>query len=174
MKVLKMELLLRRFMGVLSALLLPVMTFAFQVQNMPACEYADTEVATNLPFLVSLDDISRVEVSLSLISTPTNAVEVSIGTDANGDGELSFDETAWACGYSCGTWFSFDAETEEVVAEEAASRSDDARIERTFVLRKKDLNPTWNLVRVVRRGEAASSERIEIVGRKPGVAIIIW
>ena len=78
-----------------------------------------------------------------------------------------------AFGYSCGTWFTFDAETEEVVAE-AASRSDDARIERTFVLRKKDLDPSWNLVRVVRRGEVASSERIEIVGRKPGVAIIIW
>ena len=83
-------------------------------------------------------------------------------------------ETAWAFGYSCGTWFSFDAETEEVVAEEADSRSDGTRIERTFVLRKKDLDSAWNLVRVVRRGEVASSERIEIVGRKPGVAIIIW
>jgi hypothetical protein len=78
-----------------------------------------------------------------------------------------------AFGYSCGTWFSFDAEMENGV-EEAASRSDGAHIERTFVLRKKELNPTWNLVRIVRRGEVASSERIEIVGRKPGVAIIIW
>ena len=30
------------------------------------------------------------------------------------------------------------------------------------------------ILRVVRRGEVASSERIEIVGRKPGVTIIIW
>ena len=79
-----------------------------------------------------------------------------------------------AFGYSCGTWFSFDAETEEVVTEEAASRSDGTRIERTFVLRKKDLDSAWNLVRVVRRGEVSSSERIEIVGRKPGVVIVVW
>jgi hypothetical protein len=154
-------------------MLLPMLATGVQVADLPVCEYADTEVATNMPFRVSLDEMSRVEVSLSLVAAPTNVVEVSIGTDANGDGELSFEETAWAFGYSCGTWFTFDAETEEVVAE-AASRSDGTRIERTFVLRKKDLDSAWNLVRVVRRGEVASSERIEIVGRKPGVAIIIW
>ena len=173
MKFLKMKLLTRRHTVVLSVLLLPMLTFGIRVADLPVCEYADTEVATNMPFRVSLDEMSRVEVSLSLVATPTNVVEVSIGTDENGDGELSFEETAWAFGYSCGTWFTFDAETEKVVVE-AASRSDGARIERTFVLRKKDLDPAWNLVRVVRRGEVASDERVEIVGRKPGVVIIIW
>ena len=33
----------------LGALLLPMLTFGVQVQNVPVCEYADTEVATNLP-----------------------------------------------------------------------------------------------------------------------------
>ena len=173
MKFLKMKSLTRRHTVVLSVLLLPMLTFGIRVSDLPVCEYADTEVATNMPFRVSLDEMSRVEVSLSLVATLTNVVEVSIGTDENGDGELSFEETAWAFGYSCGTWFTFDAETEKVVVE-AASRSDGARIERTFVLRKKDLDPAWNLVRVVRRGEVLSSERIEIVGRKPGVAIIVW
>ncbi len=158
----------------ISVLLLPMLTFGIRVSDLPVGEYADTEVATNLPFRVSLDEMSRVEVSLSLVATPTNVVEVSIGTDENGDGELSFEETAWAFGYSCGTWFTFDAKTEEVVTEEAASRSDGTRIERTFVLRKKDLNPTWNLVRIVRRGEVPSSERVEIVGCKPGVVITVW
>ena len=134
----------------LGAVLSPMLTFGIRVADLPVGEYADTEIATNVSFRVSLDEMSRIEVSLSLSATPTNAVEVAIGADANGDGELSFDETAWACGYSCGTWFSFDAETEEVVAEEAASRSDGTRIERTFVLRKKDLDSAWNLVRVVR------------------------
>ena len=157
----------------LCALQLPMLTFGIRVFDLPVCEYADTEVETNMPFRVSLDDMSRVEVSLSLVATPTNAVEVAIGTDENDDGELSFEEMAWAFGYSCGTWFSFDAEMEEVVLE-AASRSDGTRIERTFVLRKKDLDPAWNLVRVVRRGEGASSERVEVVGRKPGVVIVVW
>ena len=157
----------------LAVMLLPLLAFGVSVTELSVCEYADTEVETNMPFRVSLDEMSRVEVSLSLVATPTNVVEVSIGTDENGDGELSFEETAWAFGYSCGTWFTFDAGMENVV-EEAAPCFDGARIERTFVLRKKDLDPAWNLVRVVRRGEVASDERVEIVGRKPGVVIIIW
>ena len=173
MKFLKMKSLTRRHTVVLSVLLLPMLTFGIRVADLPVCEYADTEVATNMPFRVSLDEMSRVEVSLSLSATLTNAVDVTIGTDANGDGELSLEEAAWAFGYSCGTWFSLDAETEKVVVE-AAMRSDGARIERTFVLRKKDLDPEWNLVRVVRRGEASIGECVEVVGRKPGVAIIIW
>ena len=157
----------------LAVMLLPLLAFGVSVPELSVCEYADTEVATNLPLRVSLDEMSRVEVSLSLVATPANVVEVSIGTDENGDGELSFEETAWAFGYSCGTWFSLDAETEKVIVE-AAMRSDGARIERTFVLRKKDLDPEWNLVRVVRRGEASIDDCVEVVGRKPGVAIIIW
>ena len=77
----------------LGALLLPMLTFGICASDMLVCEYADTEVATNVPFRVSLDDMSRIEVSLSLVATPTNVVEVAIGADANGDGELSFEET---------------------------------------------------------------------------------
>ena len=157
----------------LCALLLPMLAFGICVSDLPVGEYADAEVETNVPFRVSLADMSRIEVSLSLVATPTNVVEVAIGEDANGDGELSFEETAWSFGCSCETWFSFDAEMEEVVSE-AASRSDGTRIERTFVLRKKDLDPSWNLVRVVRRGEVSSDERVEVVGRKPGVVITVW
>ena len=156
----------------LGAFLFPMLTFGIRVSELPVCEYADTEVETNMPFRVSLDDASRVEISLSLVATPTNVVEVAIGEDADGDGELSFEEMAWTFGYSCGTWFSFDAETEKVVAE-AASRSDGTRVERTFVLRKKDLDPSWILARVVRRGAVASDERVEVVGRKPGVVIVV-
>ncbi len=60
----------------LGAVLLPMLSFGVQAQNMPVCEYADTDVETNLPFRVSLDDMSRVEVLLSLVATPTNVVEV--------------------------------------------------------------------------------------------------
>ena len=74
----------------LCALQLPMLTFGIRVPDLPVCEYADTEVAMNLPFRVNLDDMSRVEISLSLVATSTNVVEVSIGMDENGDGELSF------------------------------------------------------------------------------------
>ena len=49
MKILKMKMLTRRHMVVLSALLLPMLTFGIRVSDLPVGEYADTEVETNLP-----------------------------------------------------------------------------------------------------------------------------
>ena len=49
MKILVHKFLTFKHMGLLGALLLPMLTFVVQVQNVPVCEYADTEVATNLP-----------------------------------------------------------------------------------------------------------------------------
>ena len=62
------------------------------VAPLPAAEYADTEVSTNIPFAVSFDAMSRVDFSLSMDASPTNGVEVAIGEDADGDGNLSLDE----------------------------------------------------------------------------------
>ena len=59
---------------------------------MPAPTFADTEVTTNIPFAVSFDTMSRVNFTLSLDASPTNGAEVAIGTDADGDGNLSLDE----------------------------------------------------------------------------------
>ena len=157
----------------LVVLLLPMLATGVQVADLPVCEYADTEVATNVPFQVRLEDMSRIEVSLSLIATPTNVVEVAIGADANGDGELSFDEAAWAFGYLCGTWFSLDVES-DVIEQNGTVTSFGSRVEKTFVLKKTMVDSAWNLVRVVRRGEATIGERVEVVGRKFGAAIIVW
>ena len=110
---------------------------------------------------------------MSLVATPTNVVEVAIGEDANGDGELSLEEAAWAFGYSGGTWFSLDVES-DVIEQNGTMSSFGGRVEKTFALKKAAIDPTWNLVRVVRRGEASIDECVEVVGRKPGVAIIIW
>ena len=89
MKMPKMELLMRRLMGVLCVTLLPLVSFGVRVADLPVGGYADMEVAPNLPFRVSLGEMSRG-------------------------------------------------------------------------------------LAVVRRGDVSSSACVEIVGRKPGVAIIIW
>ena len=47
----------------LCVLLLPMLTFGLCVSDLPVCEYADTEVETNMPFRVSLDDMSWIEVA---------------------------------------------------------------------------------------------------------------
>ena len=61
-------------MNVMVSLLLAAM-----IPQLPAPEYADTEVSTNIPFAVSLETMSRIEFALTFDASPTNAVEVSAG-----------------------------------------------------------------------------------------------
>ena len=42
--------------------------------------------------------------SISLEASPSNSVEVSIGADANADGNLSPEEAAYTFGFDCGRW----------------------------------------------------------------------
>ena len=88
---------------------LPAVAFGVTVEALPQSEYADTEVTTNIPFAVSFDTMSRVNFALSLDASPSNSVEVSIGEDANGDGNLSVEEAAYTFGFACGRWFKRDA-----------------------------------------------------------------
>ena len=149
----------------LVVLLLPFAAFAAALPPLSAPEFADTEVATNVPIIVSFDAMSRMAFTLSLDASPSNCVEVAVGTDADGDGALSALESAYAFGYDCGCWFVRDA-ARDAEAREADGR--DGRVEREFLLRRRQLDADWNLLRVVRRGSAAASEAVLVEGRKPG------
>ena len=150
-------------MNVLVSLLL-----AAVIQPLPAPEYADTEVSTNIPFAVSLETMSRIEFALTFDASPTNAVEVSVGTDENGDGRLSTTEAVWAFGYDCGRWVTRNADEDRETDEPAPEMG---RITRTFLLRKRRLDPDWNLVKVVRRGVRSIGEIAVVNGSKPGFAL---
>ena len=148
----------------------PSVAFCALVEPLPAPEFADTEVSTNIPFEVSFDAMSRIEFSLSLDASPTNNVEVSIGTDADGDGNLSVWEAAHTFGFDCGRWFQRDAERDEVkVTGEGEQRK--SRIEKTFLLKRSKLDEAWNLVKVTRRGRGDISEVVMVEGRKPGYVL---
>ena len=145
--------------------LLPMAAFAVTVEPLPQCGFADTEVSTNMAFVVERPAMTRIEFTVALDATPTNNVEVAIGTDANGDGNLSVEEAANVFGYDCGRWFKregelFDCSNVRLNAE--------GRIEKTFVLKKRQLDTAWNLVKVTRRGCGATCELVEAKGRKPG------
>ena len=158
-------------MRVLSLLMLiPTVAFAATVGSLPQSEYADTEVSTNIAFAVSFDAMSRLEFTLSLDASPTNCVEASIGTDADNDGNLSPEETDYTVGYRCGKWFQRDAVAD---AETETTETHAGRIERMFTLRKRKLNPAWNLLKVTRRGVAEIGEVALVEGRKPGAALIV-
>ena len=150
-------------MNVFESLLLGV-----TISQLPPSEYADTEATTNIPFAVSLATMSRVEFTVSLDASPTNCVEVSIGTDADGDGCLSLDEADQTFGFRCGDWFARDAVAD---AETVTAEPRTGRLEKTFLLRRGRLNSAWNLVKVTRRGAGAVGELAVIEGRKPGFAL---
>ena len=78
---------------------LPMAAFGVTVEPLPASDYADTEVSTNIPLAVSFDAMSRLELTLSLDASPTNGVEAAIGTDTDNDGNLSPEEADYTVGY---------------------------------------------------------------------------
>ena len=145
--------------------LLPMAAFAVTVEPLPQSEFADTEVSTNIAFAVERPAMTRIEFTVALDATPTNNVEVAIGTDTNSDGNLAVEEAAYVFGYDCGTWFARSAGLEGLGSLEGLGGG---RVEKTFVLKKRQLDTAWNLVKVTRRGCGAVCELVEANGRKPG------
>ena len=142
-----------------------ISAFGVTVSALPQSEYADTEVSTNIAFVVERPAMTRIEFTVALDATPTNNVEVAIGTDANSDGNLAVEEAAYVFGYDCGAWFARSAGLEGLGSLEGLGGG---RVEKTFVLKRRQLDTAWNLVKVTRRGCGAVCELVEANGRKPG------
>ena len=167
-------------------LTLPVAALAVTVEPLPPSEFADTEVSTNIAFVVDRSIMTRIEFTVALEATPTNNVEVAIGTDGNGDGNLAVEEAAYVFGYDCGKWFVRDQSKSKVEVEERSSNhhsststsnfdfSDASNFDyssHTFILKMRKLDTAWNLVKVTRRGCGASCELVKAEGRKPGLVL---
>ena len=148
-----------------------ISAFGVTVSALPQSEYADTEVSTNIAFAVERPAMTRIEFTVALDATPTNNVEVAIGTDANSDGNLAVEEAAYVFGYDCGTWFARSAGLEGLGSLECLGSLEGlggGRVEKTFVLKRRQLDTAWNLEKVTRRGCVSACELGEANGRKPG------
>ena len=148
-----------------------ISVFGVTVSALTQSEYADTEVSTNIAFAVERPAMTRIEFTVALDATPTNNVEVAIGTDANSDGNLAVEEAAYVFGYDCGAWFARSAGLEGLGSLECLGSLEGlggGRVEKTFVLKRRQLDTAWNLVKVTRRGCGAVCELVEANGRKPG------
>ena len=145
-----------------------ISAFGVTVSALPQSEYADTEVSTNIAFAVERPAMTRIEFTVALDATPTNNVEVAIGTDTNSDGNLAVEEAAYVFGYDCGAWFARSAGLEGLGSLEGLGGG---RVEKTFVLKRRQLDTAWNLVKVTRRGWGSTCELVEAKGRKPGLKL---
>ena len=149
-------------------LFFPMAAFAVTVSLLPPSEFADTEVSTNMAFVVERPAMTRIEFTVALDATPTNNVEIAIGTDANGDGNLAVEEVAHVFGYDCGKWFKREMGVFDCSDCSIVRTSGEGRVEKTFVLKRRQLDTAWNLVKVTRRRCGTSCELVEAKGRKPG------
>ena len=151
-------------------LLLPMAVFGktVTVEQLPPCEYADTEVSTNIPIRVNLERLDRMRFVLELSPSATNDVEVLIGHDADTNGVLSVGESCIAFCYDCGNWFV--REGEEVRVEEVPA---EGRARRELAIRYKDFAPDWDLVKVVRRGLSASDETVSLVEERKRFVLFV-
>ncbi len=177
--------------------LLPMAAFAVTVEPLPPSEFADTEVSTNIAFAVERPAMTRIEFTVALDATPTNNVEVAIGTDANSDGNLAVEEAAYVFGWDCGKWFVRDqvkvrgeGRPEVKVIGEGEQRmlpscsgwpaesvdqfhcspspSTFTYSSHTFILKMRKLDTAWDTVKVTRRGCGAAFELVKADGKLPG------
>ena len=172
------------------------------VAPLPAPEYADTEVSTNVCLGAAVataagDGLGYFDVTLSLRATPTNNVEIAFGVDSDGDGVLGRCERDFVLGWDCGAWFWRDrranvetrfGEGTSVGAERTLTwrvKVDGAHLPRSFAATEGRatlatgaataamFSPRWNMARVVARGGVVSNERISVKMSRNAMRIII-
>ena len=155
-----------------------------EVSALPAGEYADTEVSTNVAFRASRRGVKLLDVRIEYTGSESNCVEVAFGRDADGNGDLSAEEMRLLLGWRGGRRFVEDVATDDRVYEDAEPASgrrflalsvttDGDLVPRTaaftcesgpcFTSLAADVprflcDSSWNLVKVVRRGTSAADE----------------
>ncbi len=141
--------------AILIVALLAISAFAgarVVVPSLPEAATPDAEVCTNITLNVDAARLQTLTLSVAFDSCETNEVLVAIGADADGDGDLSVDEAAIVFGCDCGAWYRADLRAGEV--ETAATNA--------LVIGKREFDPAWNLVKVVRRGFGEISETVGV------------
>lgn len=157
----------------------------YQFGPLPASEYSDTVVFTNVLFNRSRSDVRNLDVNFQFHGSVSNAVEVAFGCDRDQDCDLSGDETdvvlGWRGGAYCledvtGVGRIVEAATNEVEGDRYLNlsvRTDKLQVPLSFSATSDEglrfcqyaacapswvYGPDWNVFKVVKRGLVESSE----------------
>ena len=152
----------------LFAVFVSLSSFAVEVGALPGAEFADTEVSTNVALSVGAAGNRRLVFSVELQASPSNNVEVAVGCDADADGHLSLAESTLVVGYDCGEWFVRSAAKDSA---EVVPVSDAGNFRRVYELRSRRVDPSWNLVKVTRRGLGVTNESIAVEPAESGFTL---
>ena len=121
------------------------------VPSLPEAVRPDAEVSTNIELNVNAARLHTLTFSVEFESCVTNEVLVALGADADGDGDLSVDEVDIVFGCDCGAWYRANLRTGEI---ETATTN-------ALVIGKRQFDPAWNRLKVVRRGVGEIGESVE-------------
>ena len=122
------------------------------VPSLPEAVRPDAEVSTNIALNVNAARLQTLTLSVEFESCVTNEVLIALGADADLDGDLSVDEADIVFGCDCGAWYRVDLRTGEI---ETATTN-------ALVIGKREFDPAWNLVKVVRRGFGEIGEAVTV------------
>ena len=134
----------------LAMILLPLPLFGAKVAPLPALPQGalpNSEVVTNTVLNVDYSRYRGLTLALELNASESNSLTVAVGT-AQGD-SLSIEEADLEWGYDCGRWFR--ADTEIGIVEEWPAPGT-GRVSRSLAIGRRDFNPKWNRLRIVKRG----------------------
>ena len=115
----------------------------YEWPQLPEGTLPNSEVSTNVSLHVNMSRLDVFALRLEATDCVSNEMMVAIGHDVDKDGDLSFDETAFVFGIDCGSRYLADYARKRVL--------DD--VCETLHIRHRDFNPSWNLAKVVKRGE---------------------
>ena len=121
------------------------------VSLLPEAASPDAEVSTNIALNVDAARLQTLTLSVEFDSCATNEVLIALGADADLDGDLSVDEADIVFGCDCGAWYRADLRTGEI---ETATTN-------ALVIGKRQFDPAWNRLKVVRRGVGEIGESVE-------------
>lgn len=118
----------------------------------------DTEIVTNIPLRVNAERLDVFSLKLEIDGTSSESeVLVAVGHDADENGDLSFEETAFVFGCDCGERYFVNHQTGQVFT----------GVGDTVAINHRYFDPAWNLAKIVKRGEGAVGETItEMVENK--------
>ena len=161
---------------------------ALTVGPLPAAEFADTEVSTNVPCALARNHAGVFRGALTFTATPSNNVVIAFGADADADGVLEADERDLVLGWDCGTWRLEDGASGTAWTAAAATDADLKELAWSVRLTGGDTprrltvtengcplfaelatdppawiyRPAWDLFRVTARGTDARDERLSV------------
>ncbi len=122
----------------------------FNLPQLPDGTLPNTEVTTNFPIHVDAQWLETFSLKIEADNCSSNEVLVAVGHDSDGNGDLAFDETSFVFGIDCGTRYlvNYDEGT------------CDTTVGDTVCITHDDFNPSWNLAKIVKRGEGTVGESV--------------